>query len=174
MKMVIKKEEKGFLLMEAVMAIFIIGASLIVFITVLSRTFQFEFRNRDYAAASGLAQEGVELVRNIRDNNWKEGDMAFDGSTGTFRFPDDGCWQMDYKNDRYSCSPNRYLLLDGDYFYEYDSGNSTKFRREITISDGGDGKKNVESKVIWTPPGTANETNITVKDTLSSWADKKS
>ena len=112
-------------------------------------------------------------MRNIRDNNWKEGDSAFDESDNTFHFPHDGCWQIDYKGTTYKCPPDRYLLLDGNYFYEYSSGSTTKFKRKITITSIGSDSKKVESKVIWIPSGSSSEIEMNVTDILYSWADKK-
>lgn len=180
-------------MMEAVLAVFIVGTTFTVFMTVLSKTYSSEFRNRDYVIASGLAQEGIEIVRNIRDNNWKEGEDGFDSNSGNFWFASpsasSACYQLDYRygkirdarvsgND--DCSykttgPDRLFLIniDSKGMYEYsDAVKQTKFRRGIKIKGDGDSRE-VESIVYWIPSGSSTPMSVKVSDTLYDWADKQ-
>ncbi|NTU67183.1 MAG: hypothetical protein HGB08_04670 [Candidatus Moranbacteria bacterium] len=184
MKIAGNKNRKGYLILEAILAVFIVGTTFTVFMTVLSKTYSSEYRNRDYAIASGLAQEGIELVRNIRDNNWKEGDVAFDSSSsGTFMFAYsyvNGCYWVDYKDvdirGNHPCSNMGQglsnLNIDTNGFYTTGSGTVTKFKREVKIKTDGD-KRNIDSTVYWIPSGSSSYTSLTVSDILYPWADKQ-
>jgi len=67
-------KNSGFTLIEAVVAIFVIALIITGVFTLIQRTVM----DRAFAAsqlqATYLAQEGVELVRNQRDENWLNGD----------------------------------------------------------------------------------------------------
>jgi len=188
MKMIGNKNRKGYLMMEAVLAVFIVGTTFTVFMTVLSKTQSSEFKNRDYVIASGLAQEGIEIVRNIRDNNWKEGEDGFDssGSNG-FRFAppssNDACYQFAYNynsitlamkrpNDSCPSSTLNRMNIDSNGLYGGGGGTQTKFKRGIKIKGDGDTRE-IESIVYWTPSGSSTETSVKVSDTLYDWADKQ-
>lgn len=184
------ENEKGFLIIEAIVAIFVVGVSMVAFITVLSAAFRQNINNRDYAIASGLAQEGVELIRNIRDNNWKENGTAFD-STGTYKFPDSNssgkCYEIDI-NDAVptalsNCSSSLRKLSLGKYTRSGDSGyvylylypssgsGNTKFSRRITVKGTSD-DRTISSEVFWRPTGSSSDTSIKVEDTLNNWGDQ--
>lgn len=176
--MKIRKNEQGFLILEAVISIFIVGTTMVTFMLVLATAFRQNINNRDYAIASGLAQEGVELIRNIRDNNWKENQTAFDGN-GTFKFPSNGCYQYDFysiASKLSSCSASLTKLKLGtsgqrNGLYQYSLGNSTKFSRKITISGSAD-ERNVTSEVFWRPAGGTSDVSVKVVDVLNNWGDK--
>lgn len=87
--------------------------------------------------ADYLAQEGLEIVKNIRDNNiinnliWSQG--LSDCSAGC---------QLDYKTGTLVETPDNALKdytgqplnINTDGFYSYNPGNTTKFKRKITIT----------------------------------------
>lgn len=180
--------------MEAILAVFIVGTTFTVFMTVLSKTYGSESRNRDYVIASGLAQEGIEIARNIRDNNWKEGQAGFDssapdGTTFNFATPssNSACYQFAYNykdisttrvsgnNDcSYKTTGTDRLFpisIDSNGLYGY-GGTQTKFRRGIKIKGDGDSRE-VESIVYWIPSESSTATSVSVTDTLYDWADKQ-
>lgn len=90
-----------------------------------------------HSIADYLAQEGMEVAKNIRDNNtlsdlrWSEGlvDCA------------SGC-QLDYKTGTLVETPANALKsytgdplnLNEGGFYSYDQGTATKFKRKITVT----------------------------------------
>ena len=86
-----------------------------------------------------LAQEGVEITRNMRDNNFIAG-LAWPGNLVGCSM---GC-QADYKtgsrvetieNELKLYDEDAYLSLNVDGFYSYDfNGTPTKFKRKITIT----------------------------------------
>jgi len=98
--------------------------------------------NRNYLVSSMLAQEGLELVRNIRDNNWLDssaewheyiynagGDNTYTvvATTTNAGLPD----IRDFGPDAVTDAGAR-LRLDG--FYNHSSGEYTPFYRLITVT----------------------------------------
>jgi len=76
------QNRQGFSLIESVIGIFIISTVFVTFLTLLPKTFQTESRALRLITATNLAQEGIEMVRNLRDNNLKiTGCAAFDTSS---------------------------------------------------------------------------------------------
>jgi len=64
------KYTSGFTLIEALVAIFIFSLALVSLITITSRGITGVAQARDQATAQFLAQEGIELMRNVRDTNF--------------------------------------------------------------------------------------------------------
>ncbi len=122
--------------------------------------------------AAYLAQEGVEIIRNIRDTNWLE-----TRNLGS----EDNSWKEGLTNCAWSAAcivdwtsarqidPNlatfndQYLNIDSQGFYSYDNGASTRFQRKIIIEQGdGDSDPNesedndvlrVTVEIIWRERG---------------------
>ena len=117
------------------------------------------------ATAAYLAQEGFEIVRNIRDTNFikiRQG-AHIAWSDGLLQCTL-GC-QLDYKagtltqaseNILKSYDQQSYLAIDADGFYSYDHGAKTPFTRKVTITQQGstDALK-VNVMVIWNYNGRA-------------------
>jgi type II secretory pathway pseudopilin PulG len=170
-KMLIKK--RGFMMVEAVFSIFITGIALVAFLNVLGVMYKTEFEKRDYVIATNLAQEEIELVRNVRDNNWKASGKAFDcpgNASGCYSFPKSGTLCIDYSavHSTYCVAggSNSLLYLNNDNFYTYDSTNNnqpTKFYRSFSLS-GDDDSRTVKVDVTW------NNNKIEISDTLYAWA----
>ena len=139
-KLLVVKIKNGFTLIETISAIFIILIGLIGGLTLITRTISFMSLASSRLAASYLTQEGIEIVRNIRDTNWLEG-SGTSWDEGLTECSTTGC-VADYKH---SYGPDQldpilptyssqFLNVDVDGFYSYDSsGSSTKFTRKITI-----------------------------------------
>ena len=161
MRKINKKNIAGFMVIEAAFSIFIVGVALVAFLMVLSMMYKTEFGKRDYVVATNLAQEGIEIVRNIRDSSWKTG-----GTNGFSGFPS-GDYCVDYLGTTHSCA-DKLKIRDG--FYEYASGVETKFSRKIVIGGSGE-TRTVKSSVIWKPSGATSEATIEMEDTLYAWAD---
>ncbi len=113
--------------------------------------------------ASNLAQEGLEVVRNIRDNNF----LAIAGGSD-IRWSDGllacqtGC-QLDYKtststegqtNALTAYDPSAFLKINSDGMYGYDSGSSTPFKREVVINQISTDILKVTANVYWNYSGT--------------------
>ena len=98
----------------------------------ITRTVTFDSSVNSQLVASYLAQEGLELVRNIRDTNFLKihkgaGGQWNDGLTSCVV----GCG-ADYNDTALGNFQNTFLKLNNG-FYTYDAGTDTIFTRKITI-----------------------------------------
>ncbi len=140
-----KKNLGGFTLIEVLTAIFLIVVGVIAALSLILQTISYTNLSSSKLVASYLVQEGIEIVRNIRDTNWLEEE---DWKTGL----GDDDWEADYT------SQNLTDIYDGDFlkinggFYNYTSGADTKFTRKITIvsdTDGAAPRLKVSVEVEW-------------------------
>ncbi len=128
-------KNKGFTIIELVIAIFILSVAVIGIYNSFSTMVILTSGASDRLTAAYLAQEGMEIVRNIRDTNWLNGFSWYDGLSGC----DNGC-MGDYKTTgavESGLAPyidNDYLKIDADGFYNQTFGTETRFRRKITIT----------------------------------------
>jgi len=68
--MKIKNNNSGISILEVVVAIMIITMGMVGVLSLVIQNVEAQYINKNVLMASGLAQEGLELVRNIRDLNW--------------------------------------------------------------------------------------------------------
>lgn len=164
-KIVIKK---GFSIGEVLLALFVLAFGIMISVYLMAGSMQDTMRSRDLLVAAMLSQEGTELMRNIRDNNVTEKNFDTDERLDPFfGFPNgNGECSVDYEYDTDSpndgsfqenaldCLSASYELYfrkgdGGELFYSHNSGELTKFKRKIIVSDEGEGKKGIVSMVIW-------------------------
>jgi len=160
---------KGFTLLEVIAAIFIltigVGSSFIL----ISQTLSAVSLVRERLIASYLVQEGIEIVRNIRDTNWLEQRTA--STTPWDDGLDVGNWQADYLsqqlNQTYASSS---LNIDTSGFYSYSPGSPTFFKRKISIGKPSTSTIRVEVNVDWTEKGRSH--NLESLEYLTNWYEK--
>jgi prepilin-type N-terminal cleavage/methylation domain-containing protein len=172
------KNSRGFTLIETIVAISILSVGIVIIYGVFYNMY-IEASSRNHSLkATYLAQEGVEVVRNMRDNNWisQAGDWKQGIDSGNCN---DGCYfEADYKTGvGAGLSPNvgRLLNVDGQGIYSYDeSGDNapTIFKRKITITGSNDlfGSSDVfrvDSTVSWQNSGK--EFLINIVEFLYNW-----
>ncbi len=162
---------RGFAMAELIIAISVLSFGVVLvygsFYNISTVTYSIAPR----FTASYLAQEGLDIVRNIRDNNFIN---ARTWSVGIVGSPcDTGC-QMDYKTQTSSqfapYNDNAFLGLNSDGFYSYDVGATpTVFRRKVTITPvtGTNDTLHVESLVTWTYKGQL--LSFKIDDYLYNW-----
>ena len=135
-------------MMEAVISVFVVAIGLVATINLVVSGLNHSTDSRDYITASQLAQEGVELVRNLRDNNWAVNAGSFNG------MPTSNNCRIDYTGSAsLSCglsnNDDEYTLSYSGNYYKRDALNKTKFGRRIAIQDPGDGTRVIVSIVSW-------------------------
>ncbi|HEY4714947.1 MAG TPA: prepilin-type N-terminal cleavage/methylation domain-containing protein [Candidatus Paceibacterota bacterium] len=178
------KATQGFTLIETLVALAIFSTSIVALISVTGSG----VANTNYAKnkfiASYLAQEGVELVRNIRDTNslllgpWADFLGGSDGTKGVGKCISlIGC-DIDPKTLTVSPCPNQngcplfYDYTDtGDGFYTYPTGaTSSPFTRKITVTDVAQPSSeevNITSTVSWNQGGATHRTSYS--ENLLNW-----
>jgi len=72
-------KKNAFSLIELILAIFILTVAVFGSFALIQRIAVFAYASQTKLTAYYLAQEGIENVRNIRDNNWLQGNGWTDG-----------------------------------------------------------------------------------------------
>lgn len=129
------KSKKGFGLIEMIVGVAIVSIGIVGTFSMISR---FSYQSqviRDSFIASNLAQEGIEIVKNIRDTNAHDSNKTWnDGLTDC----QNGC-EIDYTEDSLSSwsGDGRYLYLNDGGGYTYNPANAieTYYKRRITITE---------------------------------------
>lgn len=132
----------GYTLLETVIAIAILISGAMVIYSSSAHVLAYTYNNQYRLTASYLAQEGVEIVRNIRDRNWLAGQ---DWRAGL----NDSDYQAQYNSSTLSPYSDSPLRLSSDGFYNYNEGAETIFYRKITIDHPDEDKIKVTVEVSW-------------------------
>ena len=152
-----KKQDRGFTIVETLVAIFIFSISVISMMLALSRGTEGISSAKQKVIASYLAQEGIEYIRNLRDDYVYKDNKIDDWFSFTNSLKSAGCEEstgcyFDDKNISFSssqssqmidnlslvscggsgtCPPLRYDSTNGKYGYSL--GPSSGFVRKINI-----------------------------------------
>jgi prepilin-type N-terminal cleavage/methylation domain-containing protein len=131
------KKQSAFTLIEIMAVVLIVAIGLVGTSQLVVQTLQAQTINRSTIIAYQLAQEGIELVRYIRDTNWIEGASSWD--EGLER----GMYCIDYRNPVLQAAngiEDCPLYQDANDWYIHplfvsETNNPTQFRRGIVIDD---------------------------------------
>lgn len=160
----IKFRNKGFTILELLATILVITIGILTTYSVTQRIFAQTVDSASRIQAVYLAKEGIEIVRNIRDTNWIEDAPSWrDGLT-------EGDWQADYTTDQIindNYDDGDFLNIDGNGFYGYSAGTSTKFKRRIVITTLAPDEMKVEVEVSWQKRGK--DYSLIVQENLYDW-----
>lgn len=157
---------KGFTLLEVLIAMFLVTVGGTAAFALVQRTVVFSSGVAQKLQASYLAQEGVEIVRNMRDSNsiktskgqtvpWSAGLLSCSA----------GC-QADYTSVTLSPYAGSFLFWNGS-FYSYATGEKTVFKRKITVTLINQNLMYVESEVFWNDRGVQKSVNVSSQ--LTNW-----
>ena len=145
-KIINKNKRRGFTLVEIIVVLFIISLGLVGVLTLIVQNIQSQSYNKNNLIAYQLAQEGIELVRKVRDSNWRAG-RAFNANLA------DGEYYMDYRDATvYPSTGADSLILkqDSNGFYIHDTvGTASGFSRKIIISNLAANYLRVETDISW-------------------------
>ncbi len=159
-------DSRGFTLIEVIIAIVVLTIGVLGTYALVSRVVSATSLSVSQLTASYLGQEGLELVRNVRDTNFlrirqAESILWTNGLLGCAS----GC-EIDYNDAGFVSYQDRFLKATGS-FYAYDSGQDTKFKRKITITQPSANALEILVKVTWQERGNARE--IQAADKLYNW-----
>lgn len=170
-------KSRGFTLLEVITAIFILTVGVGGAFSLIHQTLSVASLSELKLTGSYLAQEGMEIVRNIRDSNWLEQrtspSTSWDNGLTGCQFP--MCCEGDYDDTSLisllSCNYDdlRYINIDANDFYSYSTdipNTPTKFKRKILIEPEA-GKIKVTVEVIWEERGRSH--NVKVLGYLTNW-----
>lgn len=152
---------RGFTLIEALVALVILTLALVpalIFASSLSATTSVAKNN---LVAINLAQEGVEVVRALRDINWFN-NSAFNNGL------DDGIYRVEWNSNFLIALETNPPLKVNNGLYNYSAGTDTIFQRTITLTNVNSGEIRVVSNVIWTERGNRAR-DVMVESHLFNW-----
>lgn len=140
------RKKHGFSLVEVIIAVAIIITGLISVVALINSSVSGIRINKSRTIAASLAQEGLEVVRNIRDNNW----LAYKRSIGNWRDGlANGTYRVQYNTEALLVFSSTPLQLDSNGFYQYDSGAPTLFYRRIIIETINDNQFKTTCEITW-------------------------
>jgi type II secretory pathway pseudopilin PulG len=128
----------GISILEVVVSIMIIAMGMVGVLSLVIQNVEAQYINKNVLMASGLAQEGLELVRNIRDLNW-----LTVGNTWNQNMVNDGTYTIDYGgrssinllvNSLDEAGARLYVNSNGLYTHTV-TATATNFYRLITVVD---------------------------------------
>ena len=158
------KDDKAFTLVEVLVALLILLIVISASVSVVNQALGATQNIRSKFIASELAQEGIELARNIRDGNWIEN---MESATSWDDGLPSGDWEIDYQSQSLSSYMGNNLKIDSNGFYNYLTGTETDFVRKITLEKKSDNQLRVISDIKWTEKGK--DYNFTAIEDLYNW-----
>lgn len=155
------KSNRGFTLVEALVTLVVLTIALgpsLILTTNISSTASVV---RNNLVAANLAQEGVEVVRGMRDTNWFLGNPFDQGlANGTYRIQWDSTALI-------ALGANPPVKEDTG-LYNYSTGNDTIFRRTISVLKVNAGELRIISEVTWQERG-GNDKSFQAESHLFNW-----
>jgi prepilin-type N-terminal cleavage/methylation domain-containing protein len=131
------RKNKGFTLLELMIAITVLSVGIVGVFGLIQNTLRSAEDLKSRLIASYLAQEGIELVRNIRDNNWAQGNDWMDNLSCSVS----GC-EVFYNQSVLQPHSNNNLFISSEGFYG-SVGTETKYRRVIFVNTSGEARAEV-------------------------------
>ncbi len=145
-------KRSAFSLIEIITILFIVSLALVGILSLIIQNIQSQSYNKNNLIAYQLAQEGVELVRKVRDSNWLS---AFSKPLNLV-LPN-GKYYMDYRDNKLHVHN---IFLPGDLILRRDAagfyihgkegdGVNSGFSRLITLEDSSSSSVRVKVRVSW-------------------------
>lgn len=162
-------------MLEMMMAIFVILVGVLGVMSLIQRVLFFGSISHSRLAAAYLAQEGIEIIRNIRDTNWLEArtltnlwdeGLTVCGGAG-FIVDYNHSYGPNQLDPTFPCYSGQYLNIDANGFYGYSPGVQTKFKRKIKISSISSDTLNVLVEISWTDKEASY--SLSVQENLYNW-----
>lgn len=157
------RRNNGYILVEALIAITIVVVGLLGIFSLLSRSLSLNRVVADRFVAAYLAAEGIELVKNVIDNNILAGRPWNAGLAS-------GDYEADFSDNALQPNQQRVLKFDSTTgAYGYREPTPTLIRRVMSIAVSPDGNQiTVGSRVNWVTRG-GGKFNINLEEHLFNW-----
>lgn len=148
----------GFSLMEVIISVFVISVGIVSIFPLIGQSLATSLDSRDQIIASFLAQEGVEIIQSIRDNNWADGTTGDAAFTTNMPGSDYNNCVLNYTSTALNsgnCNKgfsSTALFRDSSGFYVLSGSTATKFHRKLQLDYSGSGENmtvEVTSMVVW-------------------------
>lgn len=144
-------KKAGFSLVEVLAVLFVVSMGLIGVLSLIVQSVQVRYINKNAMIAYQLAQEGVELMRHVRDTNWRQSEPWLFGM-GT------GQYCIDYENviPIPTTGQGCRLYIDQNGFYDHTQeaeDTSTDFFRRMDVNAIATTSAQVISVISWKDHG---------------------
>ncbi len=157
----INKKNGGFTLFETIVAVGLIIVGLVSALVLITTSLFYTSNIQDRLIAANLAAEGIEVVRNIRDNNWLQNISWNNGLA-------DGDYQGAYNSTALSAYSGQPFLFDSSTnLYGYASGTATSYVGKISIANLSGYEIRIISTVTWQRRGITYSGSA--EDRLFNW-----
>ncbi len=154
-------DAKGFTLIEALVALIILTTALGPALVLSSNISSTASVIQNSLIATNLSQEGVEVVRAIRDANWYNS-SSFDNGLAN------GTYRIEWNSTSLIVLGSNPPLKVNSGLYNYSSGTDTLFKRTVTINKLNTEELMVTSEVTWTERGNRTK-SVKVESHLFDW-----
>lgn len=156
----IQNKNKGFSLIGVIVTMFIVSVGLMGVLGLADMSLKAAGLSKMRLIASGLAQEGVEVIKNMRKSNLEWDDWYTNVVNGDYRIQYNSASLLSFSE-----TPLKLDVTSG--LYQYDSGDNTTFYRKVSLTNisGNEVKMTVEVK--WLLKG--DEHTLTIEDRLWNW-----
>lgn len=164
-----KKNLKAFSMPEVLLSVFILSIGLVTIVAVMAGSLRAALGSQNAIIATELAQEGTELVRNVRDNDFASGGTGFAAFSGHRHCRID--WSSALACNGSKGALSQYALGYSGGMYTSAPGTTEKFYRYVYINytSGGNERATVRSFVFWGGDVSGALPAINPADTLSSF-----
>ena len=159
----VRSADKGYILIESIIAITVMVVGLLGIFALLSRSLSLNRVVADRFVAAYLASEGIEIAKNVVDDNILAGRPWNTGLSS-------GEYEADYASDSLEPATGRRLrLTNSSGAYGYAEAEPTSMVRTITIGNSPDGERlSVQSGVSWVSRG-GGKFSINLQEYLFHW-----
>lgn len=154
--------DRGYILVESIVAISIILTGLLGIFSLLSQSLGLNRVVGDRYVGTYLAAEGIEIVKNIIDTNVVNGRPYNAGLSS-------GAFEVEYGDTALTPSSRRKMKFDSDKrLYNYLTGKDTRLYREVRIQLIGSEEIKVHSVVSWSSRG-GGSFEVDLEDHFYNW-----
>lgn len=162
--------KKGFSLIEVLVAISILLTSVTPTLFVASKGILFAGASENRVTASYLAEEVIEYIRNVRDNNlldnkpWLQGlSTCTGGAVCVVDVPNDTVCKLG------SAGCSSLVRRSGAGLFNHNTGEATVFNREVTIETVSAGEEVVVEVTVTWPGATRQQQTLKMRPHLFNW-----
>jgi Tfp pilus assembly protein PilV len=160
------KNKKGFTVLEVLFSLTVMIVAIVGVFALMQQTTSFLPFSSQKLVAAYLGQEGIEIVRNLRDNNRL---AIYNGQSVNWNDGLTGCslgCQADCLSSALAAYSGAFLLNNGGLF-NYTAGDATPFQRKITIDASQSDVLKVKIEVFWSEKGRSH--SVATREDLYNW-----
>ncbi|MDA3803025.1 MAG: prepilin-type N-terminal cleavage/methylation domain-containing protein [Patescibacteria group bacterium] len=163
------KLKSGFTLIEIIVVLFIISLALLGILSLITQSIRAQNYNKKVIIANQLSQEGIELIRRVRDNNWNNGDPFYTNLAEAIE--ERKTYIMDYDDSLpttlVSADDSKLQVNDSGFFIHNIIYEDSAYSREIEVELIDNYRLRVISSVYWTSMG--GEQDYQIEALLYNW-----